>query len=185
MDHFIHLIGVVAMVTGVVFFIISLSLNHPVLESLVFLIGIVVANVPEGIVATITVALSRTAVKMSAKNCLVKNLHGVETLGSTSTICSDKTGTLTQNRMTVTHTWFNNKVNDVTDQLFEALPDLNTTEGIVWRCATLCSRAEWRSEEEQLPIKKRGADGDASEIAILRYSANRSNDQVRVFEIYF
>lgn len=65
------------------------------------MIGIIVANVPEGLLATVTVGLTITATRMAENNVLVKNLESVETLGSTSCICSDKTGTLTQNRMTV------------------------------------------------------------------------------------
>jgi magnesium-transporting ATPase (P-type) len=61
----------------------------------------------------IQVGLTRTAKRMAARNCLVKNLQLVESLGSVSVICSDKTGTLTQNRMTVSHMWFDG-------QLFEA-----------------------------------------------------------------
>ena len=74
---------------------------------MVFAIGIIVANVPEGLLATVTVSLALTASRMATKYVLVKNLESVETLGSTSCICSDKTGTLTQNRMTVSNLFVN------------------------------------------------------------------------------
>jgi len=111
-EHFIHVITSVAVATGGIFFILSFMLGYNWLESSVFLIGIIVANVPEGLLPTVCVALTLTAKRMARKNCLVKNLEAVETLGSTSTICSDKTGTLTQNRMTVSHLWFDNYVVD-------------------------------------------------------------------------
>jgi len=108
---------------------------------------------------------------MATKNCLVKNLEAVETLGSTSTICSDKTGTLTQNRMTVAHMWFDNHIvdSDTTENLSGASFD---TKAPGWsplsRVATLCSRAEFKTGQENLPISKRDVNGDASETAILK-----------------
>lgn len=65
---------------------------------------------PEGLLSTITIVLTVAAKKLAEKKVLVKNLESVETLGSTSCICSDKTGTLTQNRMTVENLWYNKKI---------------------------------------------------------------------------
>jgi sodium/potassium-transporting ATPase subunit alpha len=97
------------MTLGVVFFIFGVIYDYPFITNLVFAIGIIVANVPEGLLATVTVSLALTAQRMAKKMVLVKNLESVETLGSTSCICSDKTGTLTQNRMTVSHMFFNRR----------------------------------------------------------------------------
>lgn len=99
--RFMKLISCWAIFLGISFFFMSVAMDYSWIDSVVFLIGIIVANVPEGIVATVTVSLTLTAKRMASKNCLVKNLEAIETLGCTAVICSDKTGTLTQNKMTV------------------------------------------------------------------------------------
>lgn len=91
--------------------------EYPPITNLVFAIGIIVANVPEGLLATVTVSLALTAKRMAGKMVLVKNLESVETLGSTSCICSDKTGTLTQNRMTISHLFYNRGTVDASTNL--------------------------------------------------------------------
>merc|ERR1719434_477284 len=169
--HFIHIITGVAVFLGVSFFIIAFILGYNWLDAVIFLIGIIVANVPEGLLATVTVCLTLTAKRMAAKNCLVKNLEAVETLGSTSCICSDKTGTLTQNRMTVAHMWFDNKIveadtsEDQSGSAFDKnAPGWKTLE----RVACLCNRAEFKGGQNEIPILKREVNGDASEAAILK-----------------
>jgi sodium/potassium-transporting ATPase subunit alpha len=114
-EHFIKMIAKIAIALGVLFFILGCIFKYSVITNLIFTIGIIVANVPEGLLATVTVCLSLTAKRMADKKVLVKNLEAVETLGSTSCICSDKTGTLTQNRMTVSQLFFNLKVTDATN----------------------------------------------------------------------
>merc|ERR1712233_303641 len=170
-EHFIHIITGVAVFLGVSFFIIAFILGYNWLDAVIFLIGIIVANVPEGLLATVTVCLTLTAKRMAAKNCLVKNLEAVETLGSTSCICSDKTGTLTQNRMTVAHMWFDNKIVEADtseDQSGSAFDKSAAGWKTLERVAMLCNRAEFKGGQENVSILKREVNGDASEAAILK-----------------
>uniref|UniRef100_A0A671T0E6 Sodium/potassium-transporting ATPase subunit alpha n=1 Tax=Sinocyclocheilus anshuiensis TaxID=1608454 RepID=A0A671T0E6_9TELE len=169
--HFIHIITGVAVFLGVSFFILSIILGYSWLEAVIFLIGIIVANVPEGLLATVTVCLTLTAKRMAQKNCLVKNLEAVETLGSTSTICSDKTGTLTQNRMTVAHMWFDNQIHEADtteDQSGASFDKSSVTWVALARVAALCNRAVFKAAQDTLPILKRDVAGDASESALLK-----------------
>jgi sodium/potassium-transporting ATPase subunit alpha len=169
--HFIHIITGVAVFLGLSFFVIAFILGYHWLDAVIFLIGIIVANVPEGLLATVTVCLTLTAKRMASKNCLVKNLEAVETLGSTSTICSDKTGTLTQNRMTVAHMWFDNAIHEADtseDQSGTAMNKNAPGWKALARVAAICNRAEFKPGQDNVPILKREVNGDASEAALLK-----------------
>ena len=99
--HFIKIISSIAMILGVTFFLVSVAIGNGWIASLIFAIGIIVANVPEGLLPTVTLSLTMASRRMARKNALIKSLESVETLGSTTVICTDKTGTLTQNRLGV------------------------------------------------------------------------------------
>ncbi len=99
------LIAFVSVGAGIAFLPIGLAAGLSVAAAASFAIGLLVANVPEGLLPTITLALAVGVRDMARRGALVKRLSAVETLGSTSVICTDKTGTLTQNRMRVTNVW--------------------------------------------------------------------------------
>jgi sodium/potassium-transporting ATPase subunit alpha len=133
-----------------------------------------VANVPEALLPTVSVGLALTAQRMRAKHVQVKRLESIETLGSTSTICTDKTGTLTQNRMTVSHIWFNNKMYQCNTSVSDTRADFDQedpTFEMLRRAAALASVATFEDTKENMekPILKRKANGDASEQAIIKF----------------
>jgi sodium/potassium-transporting ATPase subunit alpha len=109
-NRFIGIVSKISFAIGIVFFFLGFVVGYPFVTNVLFGIGIIVANVPEGLIAIVTLSLTITARKLATKKVLVKNLEAVETLGSTTCICSDKTGTLTQNKMTVRNLWYDGSI---------------------------------------------------------------------------
>ena len=166
LKHFIKIISGIAIFLGVSFFIVSIAVGRGELASLIFAIGIIVANVPEGLLPTVTLALTMASKRMARKKALVKNLESVETLGNTSVICSDKTGTLTQNRLSVTSFWIGGTAGSAAepatfhgDSFADALLAM-----------TACNNAHATPD---------GFVGDGTEIALLSYAADQTGAMTR------
>ena len=105
LDRVVKTIAAIAVGVGVLFFGVSLLLGLELSDGFLFAIGVTVALVPEGLLPTVTLSLARAGQRMAARNALVRRLESVETLGATTFICTDKTGTLTRNEMSVVAVW--------------------------------------------------------------------------------
>ncbi|MCA1004108.1 cation-transporting P-type ATPase [Rhodococcus hoagii] len=105
LHRIVRIIAVLAIGVGCAFFALSLLVGAPAHNGFLFAVGVTVALVPEGLLPTVTLSLAMGAQRMVRRHALVRHLEAVETLGSTTLICTDKTGTLTQNRMTVVRAW--------------------------------------------------------------------------------
>lgn len=174
--HFIKLICGVAFVFGILFFLMVYFIQNSWIKALQYMLGIILANVPEGLIVTLTVCMTLSANQLKKKNCLAKTLQAVETLGSTSCICSDKTGTLTLNQMTVSHLFCNFTIYDKSDHSHVSDP----TYAELCLAASLNLKAVFLGDTSDLPVEQRRILGDASESAILRYmEVTRSATQTR------
>ncbi|MFD0785326.1 cation-translocating P-type ATPase, partial [Micromonospora azadirachtae] len=156
------LIAAVAGVAGAIFFPIGVWVaGMPITDAFAFAIGLLVANVPEGLLPTITLALAVGVRALARRGAVVKRLSAVETLGSTAVICTDKTGTITENRMRVVAAWTAGGVIEEADLTGRNHPAVVRD---LARTVVFCSNARLASEPGA------EATGDPTEIALLRFA---------------
>lgn len=157
LDDFSGKLAVVIMVICVVVFLLSVFRNGiGVLDSLMFAVALAVAAIPEALSSIVTIVLAMGTQKMARQNAIIKELKAVESLGSVQVICSDKTGTLTQNRMTVQNIWADGTLTKGTD-----LELANDAQRTLLKIAVLDSDATI-NPETNAPV------GDPTEVALVQ-----------------
>src|SRR5215471_10203589 len=160
-----RVVGIVSFVLGTLFFGVSLSMGLGLWISAIFGIGLIAANVPEGLLPTVTFALAMASQRMAKRRAIIKQLTSVETLGCTTVICTDKTGTLTENRMRV-------------DRLYLDEMEIESKDGcllVVGRVASAIESVQWKDFFDALThchnvTRVRRANGDPTEVALVEFA---------------
>ena len=179
------LLGVGALVICVVMFIVGIVNGKAVLEMFLTAVSLAVAAIPEGLPAIATIVLAIGVQRMVTRHAIVKRLPCVETLGSTTVICSDKTGTLTQNKMTVEKVFFNNTITDVENVITNMSEHLK----LLVTASILCNDSKIQPDPETNKLK---VTGDPTETALidlgLKLDLNKNlieTEEIRVNELPF
>lgn len=187
-----RLIAALSVGIGLAFFGIGMAIGRSFWENFVFAVGILVANVPEGLLPTVTLSLAVGAQRMAKRKALIKNLPSVETLGCATVICTDKTGTLTENRMTVTRVYLDGQEVQVSGGALYAepglpiSPDLLARWGPLFAIASGCNNARQRHDPDE---KGSAFVGEPTEVALLQFASavlpNAADGTPRVQELPF
>ena len=165
-------LGIAALVICVIIFIIGLIYGKEPIHMFMTAVSLAVAAIPEGLAAVSTIVLAIGVQRMVKKNAIVKKLPAVETLGSASVICSDKTGTLTQNKMTVKKVYVDNKSMDMEN--IKIVEENSNLEKLVYN-AMLCNDTKVGENDELT--------GDPTETALVDMGMNLDIDIHKIFSI--
>ena len=171
-DRFAKLIGLIVMGASAALFIIGLLLGESVKNMFMVAVAAAVATIPEGLPIVVTIAMAAGVARMAKNNAIIRKLPAVETLGSTTVICSDKTGTLTRNEMTVTRLFEGKFTCEVTGTGYEPAGEIfadddealqeNGSLNRLLRIGLLCNESDLYEEEGRFKI-----DGDPTEGALI------------------
>jgi sodium/potassium-transporting ATPase subunit alpha len=165
-----RVVAIIASTMGIMFFSLGFVIGRSFWENFLFAVGIIVANVPEGLLPTVTLSLAMGSQRMAKRKAVIKTLTSVETLGSVTVICTDKTGTLTQNKMEAKKIFANEKFFDI--------KDIKSDAGEIMKIAYLCNNAKYTDGQYR---------GDPTEAALLRAARETIGDipSERIHEIPF
>ena len=160
-------LGIIAIAACAIIFVIGLINKLPPLELFMTAVSLAVSAIPEGLPATVTIILSIGVQRMVKKNAIIRRLPAVETLGNASVICSDKTGTLTQNRMTLIE-GYTEETKAVVQFSEEALPE---TRKLLTYATLCCDGSVVMQDGEEVHI------GDPTETAIVKAAMQQGIDK--------
>jgi Ca2+-transporting ATPase len=195
LDQLGKVLGIAALVVCALVFGVGWIRGIPALEMFLVAVSLAVAAVPEGLAAVVTITLALGMREMITRHALIRRLSSVETLGSTTVICSDKTGTLTQNQMTVTRMWVDGTTFEITGGGFGQTGDFKVDGGVVdlrdypasttvlW-VATLANDAQIAAEPTKDGDNASRVIGDPTEAALLIAAAKAGAFRDRLEEAY-
>lgn len=164
LDKFSKQLSIVIPVLSLIVMILYIIRGTPILDSLMFAVALAVAAIPEALSSIVTIALAIGTRKMAEQNAVIKDLKAVEGLGCVSVICSDKTGTLTQNKMTVRRIYLNGREENAENA------HINSDTGLLRQAMALCNDAVYSGDN---------VIGDPTETALSDYIGSTEYERIR------